>query len=69
MKTLHRLWEFLFDRWKIEFIEEKNETWVKRTTYDEIPIPGTEREYNRTFHMYRYTNKFDGSVKIVKKEV
>jgi hypothetical protein len=71
MKTLYRIWEFLFDRWKIEFVEEVQEKWLKRSTYMDtgIVVPGTEREFIKTIHVYRYTHKFDGSVKMVRKEV
>jgi hypothetical protein len=69
MKTLHRLWEFLFDRWKIEFIKEEKETWTRRNTLNGLPVPGSERDYIKNFYVYKYTNKFDGSVKIVRKEI
>jgi hypothetical protein len=69
MKTLYRLWEFLFDRWKIEFIREEKETWTRRSTLNGLPVPGFKRVYIKNFYVYKYTNKFDGSVKMVRKEI
>jgi hypothetical protein len=71
MKTLYRIWEFLFDRWKIEFVKEVNEKYKKysRSNATGQIVPNSEREYIKTIHVYRYTHKFDGSVKMVRKEV
>lgn len=71
MRTLYRIWEFFFDRWKIEFVEEVKENWIKRVVHypTGIEVPNSQREYVKTIHVYRYTNKFDGSVKMVRKEV
>ena len=71
MKTLYRIWEFLFDRWKIEFVEEVKENWVQRMVHNPtgITIPNSEKKIIKRIHVYRYTHKFDGSVKMVRKEV
>lgn len=64
MKTLYRLYEFLFDRWKITIEQQGIENRVKAFSTG-ISIPGSE--FIRSFIDYKYTNKFDGSEKIVRK--
>lgn len=60
MKTLYRLFEFLFDRWKKEVILQGTETWQHT-----LPITGhVISENERNFVDYKYTHKFDGSTKI-----
>ncbi len=57
MKTLYRIYEFLFNRWKTEEVERKIEKYY-------------HVEYGKSFThitiLYRHTNKFDGSVKYTK---
>ena len=63
MKTLYRIYEFFFDRWKIEIVKRGNETW--QLFMGSIPIPNSN--YGRDYVDYKCKNKFDGSEKIVRK--
>lgn len=58
-----RFIEFLFFRWKCEVIERGIETW----TMHSLSLPNRSIEYQRNYIDYKYTNKFDGSVKIKRK--
>lgn len=53
MKTLYRIYEFLFDRWKSEIIEQGLHKFTGG--------------YHRDYVKYKLVNKFDGSIKIVMK--
>ena len=55
-----KLWEFLFDRWKKEILNQGIETWQTTDSITGYCI----NEYKRNYVDYRYTNKFDGSTKI-----
>lgn len=57
MKKLYRIYEFLFNRWKKEIYDEGAEAWHNGAT---------GRRYQKDYVRYKYTNKFDGSTKIVK---
>jgi len=57
MRTLYRLYEFMFNRWKTEVIETKKEPYFHKEE---------GKSYIHTTVMYKHTNKFDGSVKFTK---
>ena len=57
MKTLYRIYEFLFDRWKWELVEKGRIT--KHIYFHKDKIP---HKITQTF-IYKLTNKFDGSIK------
>ena len=65
MKTLYRLYEFLFDRWVVTIERRGLETWITRSNV--YGMETAAHEYKRNFIEYRYKNKFDGSEKIVRK--
>lgn len=60
---MKRLIEFLFFRWKCEIADRGEERWGKTRNGRHIP----NSDYKRSFIDYKYTNKFDGSVKIKRK--
>lgn len=47
MKTLYRLYEFLFDRWKIEIVKRGIETWTRNGAFLYSAIP--DSEFQRDF--------------------
>ena len=74
MKIINKIYEFFFERWKIEVSEIKEETWSRRLYNLQriLSDPETNEyktgftQFKRTFVIYTYRNKFDGSIKIKK---
>lgn len=60
--TAYRLYEFFFSRWKKEVVKQGKETWNRYS-----PMGFHQFSYTRDFIDYKYTNKFDGSIKIKRK--
>lgn len=59
---MKKLYEFLFNRWKREVIEEGEDRFFNYSFGVRVGDP-----FYRQFVKYKLTNKFDGSVKIEKK--
>ena len=60
MKTLYRIYEFLFDRWKWE-LNSKREIDVYNGN-DKMPYK------TKVIYTYKLTDKFDGSIKYATKK-
>jgi hypothetical protein len=64
-KLITNLWEYFFNPWDIEIIEEGQEPWFQQplgTFSEECRI-----RYFKSYVKYRYTHKFRKQEKIVKK--
>lgn len=59
---MKKLYEFLFNRWKVEVIEEGWDRFKHQSVLWE-----DNGYFYKEYVKYKYTNKFDGSVKIKKK--
>ena len=59
---IKKIYEFFFSRWKCEIHGRCKATWHRYSTTTGMHIVGSD--YEREYVDYKYTNKFDGSVKI-----
>lgn len=61
---IKKIIEFLFFRWKCEVLERGDEKWSRITRSMGVILEGSQQFYYRSYIDYKYTNKFDGSIKI-----
>lgn len=80
--TFNSVYQFFFERWTVEIIEQGKETFKRPKTLQEsaaslssytkwfeTPEEADKRNnvsYTKDYVKYKYTNKYDGSVKIKK---
>lgn len=63
MDKLFRLLDYFFFRWTQEFLREETDI---ATELKEDPDFTSSKKTTRRYYVYKCTNKFDGSVKIIR---
>lgn len=58
-----RIWDFFFNRW-VSKIDSQGDASFFHTRYG-VNIPGSE--FKKSYVIYKLTNKFDGSEKLIRK--
>jgi hypothetical protein len=66
MDKLFKLLDYFFFRWKSEFVKEEIITSKEEKLDNHISMV---KRVEKRYYVYKLTNKFDGSVKMIREEI